>query len=196
MRVCVCMYVCEYMVTVVFTHSRRGYQMVVSHHVVAGNWTQDLWKSSQCFSTTEPSLCPPQPPQVSFLLINNNHVSKRLTLFITWRLPWNFYTTQATFKLMGILLSQLSKCWDYRCKPSQHITGSLPAQREFFFEISFISCAWMFLPNCVYAPQACTTHWGHGKALDPLELDLQAAVSCHVGVGNQSQVFWKNSQCS
>jgi hypothetical protein len=22
--------------------------MVVSHHVVAGNWTQDLWKSSQC----------------------------------------------------------------------------------------------------------------------------------------------------
>jgi hypothetical protein len=23
-------------------------QMVVSHHVVAGNWTQDLWKSSQC----------------------------------------------------------------------------------------------------------------------------------------------------
>jgi hypothetical protein len=24
--------------------------MVVSHHVVAGNWTQDLWKSSQCSS--------------------------------------------------------------------------------------------------------------------------------------------------
>jgi hypothetical protein len=23
-------------------------QMVVSHHVVAGNWTQDLWKSNQC----------------------------------------------------------------------------------------------------------------------------------------------------
>jgi hypothetical protein len=23
-------------------------QMVVRHHVVAGNWTQDLWKSSRC----------------------------------------------------------------------------------------------------------------------------------------------------
>jgi hypothetical protein len=23
-------------------------QMVVRHHMVAGNWTQDLWKSSQC----------------------------------------------------------------------------------------------------------------------------------------------------
>jgi len=36
----------------VFMHTRRGHQiplqMVVSHHVVAGNWTQDLWKSSQC----------------------------------------------------------------------------------------------------------------------------------------------------
>ena len=36
---------------VVLRHTRRGHQiplqMVVSHHVVACNWTQDLWKSSQ-----------------------------------------------------------------------------------------------------------------------------------------------------
>jgi hypothetical protein len=25
------------------------YKMVVSHSVVAVNWTQDLWKNSQCF---------------------------------------------------------------------------------------------------------------------------------------------------
>jgi hypothetical protein len=35
-----------------FSHTRRGHQislrMVVSHHVVAGIWTQDLRKSSQC----------------------------------------------------------------------------------------------------------------------------------------------------
>ena len=34
------------------THSRRVHwvplQIAVSHHVVAGNWTQDFWKSSQC----------------------------------------------------------------------------------------------------------------------------------------------------
>ena len=33
-------------------HTRRGHQiplqMVMSHPVVAGNWTQDIWKSSQC----------------------------------------------------------------------------------------------------------------------------------------------------
>jgi hypothetical protein len=35
-----------------FRHTRRGHQIslqvVVSHHMVAGIWTQDLWKSSQC----------------------------------------------------------------------------------------------------------------------------------------------------
>jgi hypothetical protein len=33
-------------------HTRRGcqisLQMVVSHDDIAGNWIQDLWKSSQC----------------------------------------------------------------------------------------------------------------------------------------------------
>jgi hypothetical protein len=36
----------------VFRYTRRGRQIslrvVVNHHVVAGNWTQDLHKSSQC----------------------------------------------------------------------------------------------------------------------------------------------------
>jgi hypothetical protein len=43
--------ICKYNVAV-FRHTRRGNEsslwMVVSHHVVAGNWTQDLQKSSQC----------------------------------------------------------------------------------------------------------------------------------------------------
>jgi hypothetical protein len=50
----VCMYVCMYVLfndyTVsVFRHIRRGHQiplqMVVNLHVIAGNWTQDHWKS-------------------------------------------------------------------------------------------------------------------------------------------------------
>jgi hypothetical protein len=44
-------YVCEYSV-VVFRHTRRGHQiplqMVLSHHVVAGDWTRDLQKNSLC----------------------------------------------------------------------------------------------------------------------------------------------------
>jgi hypothetical protein len=41
----------EYTVTVIRL-TRRGHQIplqvVVSHYLVAGNWTQDLWKCSQC----------------------------------------------------------------------------------------------------------------------------------------------------
>ena len=44
-------YVYEYIVAV-FRHTRRGHQiplqMVMSHHVIAGYWTQDLRKKSQC----------------------------------------------------------------------------------------------------------------------------------------------------
>jgi hypothetical protein len=50
--------ICKYTVAV-FRHSRRGSQislrMVVSHHVVAGIWTPDLWKSSRVLLPTEPS---------------------------------------------------------------------------------------------------------------------------------------------
>jgi hypothetical protein len=52
----------------VFRHTRRGHQitlqMVISHHVVAGNWTQDLWKS--VLLTAEPFL---HPALVAFFLI-------------------------------------------------------------------------------------------------------------------------------
>jgi hypothetical protein len=43
-------------------HTRRVYQiplqMVVSHHVVAGNWTQDLLEEQSVLLTAEPSLQP------------------------------------------------------------------------------------------------------------------------------------------
>ena len=39
----------------VFRHTSKGHQMplhlVLSQYVVAENWTQDLWKSSQCYKT-------------------------------------------------------------------------------------------------------------------------------------------------
>jgi hypothetical protein len=58
--------ICKYTVAV-FRHTRRGRQislrMVVSHHVVAGIWTPDLWKQSRVLLPTEPSH---QPQQMVF----------------------------------------------------------------------------------------------------------------------------------
>ena len=34
------------------------------------------------------------------------------------------------------------------------------------------------------------------RVLDPLELDLQIVVSCHMGAGNESRILWQSSQCS
>lgn len=36
---------------------------------------------------------------------------------------------------------------------------------------------------------------GRKRMSDPLELELEMFESCHVGVGNENQVPWKNSQC-
>ena len=50
-RLLIYFFIYEYSVAV-SRHIRRGHQillqMVVSHCVVSGNWTQKLWKSSQC----------------------------------------------------------------------------------------------------------------------------------------------------
>ena len=49
----------------VFRCATRGHQIslqvVVSHHVVAGIWTQDLWKSSQCSYPLSHLASPPTP---------------------------------------------------------------------------------------------------------------------------------------
>ena len=39
------------------------------------------------------------------------------------------------------------------------------------------------------------TYRGQKRASDPVEPDLETAVSCSVGAGNQTQVLWKSSQC-
>ncbi len=43
----------------------------------------------------------------------------------------------------------------------------------------------------VYKRQDETT-----RVSNPMELELQTSMSCHVGVGNRTQVLWKSSQCS
>lgn len=46
------------------------------------------------------------------------------------------------------------------------------------------------LPSCLVSSEA------KKRALDPLKLGLQMVVSCHVGAGNRTQVFYKRSKGS
>lgn len=48
----------------------------------------------------------------------------------------------------------------------------------------------------VYTTCVPKAHVGQMKVLEPLELDLQRAVSHYVGDGNLTQVHWKSSKSS
>lgn len=45
---------------------------------------------------------------------------------------------------------------------------------------------------CVYALHEEAKRWGW----DPLELELESAVSCYLGAGYQNWVLWTCKQCS
>lgn len=51
---------------------------------------------------------------------------------------------------------------------------------------------------CVCLHTACVSRicGAQKRAADPLELELQVVVSCHEDAKNQTQVLWKNIQCS
>jgi hypothetical protein len=57
----------------------------------------------------------------------------------------------------------------------------------YFIGISVVS-------TCVYMDHMCA-HGGQKQASDPLELELQVVVSCHVGAGNQPKDLGKSNQC-
>ena len=65
----------------VFRRTRKGnqisLQMVVSYRVAAGNWTQDLWESSQVLLTTEPRLQPH-----TFFLIKTNSLKENSSVLL------------------------------------------------------------------------------------------------------------------
>lgn len=46
------------------------------------------------------------------------------------------------------------------------------------------------LPACMPVPHVCAVHRGPRRELDPLELELQRVLSCHVGVRKRDQVLW------
>jgi hypothetical protein len=102
--------ICKYTVAV-FRHSRRGrqilLQMVVSHHVVAGIWTLDLWKSSRVLLPTEPSH---QPPLCILNNIARNIESKNWSelFFLGWRPHWWAMVSADSFLCLYPVLSRVT----------------------------------------------------------------------------------------
>ena len=106
--------ICKYTVAV-FRHTRRGRQislwMVVSHHVVAGIWTPDLWKSSRVLLPTEPS----HQPFFFCLFVFLFH----LTWFYIFMLCMYVFLREQLYKVIDSY--QCFKNGDYSC----HLVGSV-----------------------------------------------------------------------
>ena len=102
-------HVYEYTVAV-FRHIRKEHQiplqMVVSHHVVTGNWTQDLWKSSQSvLLTTEPLLQPLTNLLMSSHIVHTNHPFR---LYLWNGIP---STGEVGYTLKASFPKLLWRCW-------------------------------------------------------------------------------------
>jgi hypothetical protein len=110
----------EYTVAV-FRHTRRGHliplQMVVNHHVVTGNWTQDLWKSKQpVLLTTEPSL---QPTtwclNIAYTLLKDHRwLTSSQLIYSSWwllNIVLNFKTPTIIICICYVVLCMLCILW-------------------------------------------------------------------------------------
>lgn len=65
------------------------------------------------------------------------------------------------------------------------------------YVIVFIFCVWAFcLHVCKFAHLYAWFPRRPEESSDPLELELQAVVNHHVGVGNRTQVLCKSSKSS
>ena len=95
-------------------HARRGLQislqMVVSRHMVAENWTQDLWKSSQCSLLLSHLSSPQHNSYFSYLLFHlfeleldtfRNCLYLHKTLFLN---KWDIFMACFTVFVIGAIL--------------------------------------------------------------------------------------------
>ena len=58
----------------------------------------------------------------------------------------------------------------------------------------FLFCAYgSFCLHDVCVPCAYSALRGQKRAMDPLELEFQVVLNCHVVAGNRTQVLWKGS---
>jgi hypothetical protein len=130
--------ICKYTVAV-FRHSRGGRQillrMVVSHHVVAGIWTLDLWKSSRVLLPTEPSHQPDKYFQFMFSWNFPCPVAEVCCIFCNRNLP-QIFEQQAPVTVISLY-----------CFRSPLVSLDQQLKRRFFklgIEVLFVCFSFLF----------------------------------------------------
>lgn len=70
--------------------------------------------------------------------------------------------------------------------------ASVTMHSGFLYSAVYIPCVWVFClcPGCAWAPCMCSACRHQKTVSEPLQLDLQMAVSCHVHVGMEPGSCW------
>jgi hypothetical protein len=163
--------ICKYTVAV-FRHTRRGSQillrMVVSHHVVAGIWTLDLWKSSRALLPTEPSH---QPSCIFLTAVNmlycmfvyfsifSSHFKKLNTMSLSVQHSSGFWSTNIWMHGWQTILPRNPVCplfWLLYCR---HLYGSLVYPASSNLQISFLNSACLLFSLYSWSLMPVLTFW-------------------------------------
>ena len=83
----------------------------------------------------------------------------------------------------------------HSCIASSLSTDPLSPRIPFIFLKIYFMCMSVLLHVHVCITCMSDVHWGQKKVSDPLALELQMVVICHVGVGECTRLLCKSSQC-
>lgn len=113
----------------------------------------------------------------------NNLVDYLLLSWFILPCNWQAMIRYYSNKILNWFLLQLPKCWDNRCETPY--PAELTEFLNGFLDLFVILCIWVFHLHEWSGVQKENLEEG----LDPLGLELQTILSCHVATGNQTWVL-------
>ena len=124
---------------------------------------------------------------MTFTYLSNRHKCLKQECHCSVAESWNS-TTELT-----LARKRAGTSHTYSSKTLSRNTWHEIPEALFTWDFIFSLCVWV--SDCVHvcALHVCRAPGGEKRALGPLGLGRVG--SCHMGAGNQTQVFWKSSQC-
>ena len=109
-------------------------------------------------------------------LLNDGHIGAM------WAVKWILPEENWVCSLVVEFLSTMNKALGFH--------SPVPEYLYFWWIWVFYLYVWVSLAHLVPSEAR------GGQESNPLEVVLQMVVSCHIGIGSQTQVLYKNRQCS
>lgn len=110
-------------------------------------------------------------------------------------------TSRKFLKILNLEISELIREYFQEIPAcflhSVYVTSDMNRYRLILYNILFSFCVYEYFAFIyIGTPGVCSAQGGQKGAPNPLKLEFQTFVSCHVNAGNRTWVFYKSSKCS